>query len=223
MLVLGSSFLVTFLGWEGVGLCSYLLVSFWFERNCGRGGGQEGVRHQPRRRLRLPARDVPDLRVVRHRSTTRRCPRARTPSSSGTATAIALLLLVAAVGQERADPAAPLAARRDGGPHPGVGAHPRRHHGHRRRVPAVSAPTCSSTLSGDAMTVVAWVGRHHRAARGHRRASSSPTSNGCSRTPPSASSATCSSPSASVRTPRRCSWCCATRSTRAASSSAPAR
>jgi NADH-quinone oxidoreductase subunit L len=33
ILVLGSSFLVTFLGWEGVGLCSYLLISFWFERH----------------------------------------------------------------------------------------------------------------------------------------------------------------------------------------------
>jgi NADH-quinone oxidoreductase subunit L len=33
VLVLGSSFLVTFLGWEGVGLCSYLLISFWFERD----------------------------------------------------------------------------------------------------------------------------------------------------------------------------------------------
>jgi NADH-quinone oxidoreductase subunit L len=32
VLVLGSNFLVTFLGWEGVGVCSYLLVSFWFER-----------------------------------------------------------------------------------------------------------------------------------------------------------------------------------------------
>src|SRR4051794_615925 len=32
VLVLGSSFLLTFLGWEGVGLCSYLLVGFWFER-----------------------------------------------------------------------------------------------------------------------------------------------------------------------------------------------
>ena len=31
----------------------------------GRGRGQEGVRHQPRRRLRVHARDVPDLRVVR--------------------------------------------------------------------------------------------------------------------------------------------------------------
>ena len=33
MLVMGSNFLVTFLGWEGVGTCSYLLVSFWFERD----------------------------------------------------------------------------------------------------------------------------------------------------------------------------------------------
>ncbi len=32
VLVLSSSFLLTFLGWEGVGLCSYLLVGFWFER-----------------------------------------------------------------------------------------------------------------------------------------------------------------------------------------------
>jgi NADH-quinone oxidoreductase subunit L len=33
VLVLGSSFLLSFLGWEGVGLCSYLLISFWFERD----------------------------------------------------------------------------------------------------------------------------------------------------------------------------------------------
>ncbi len=32
ILVLGGNFLVTFLGWEGVGTCSYLLISFWFER-----------------------------------------------------------------------------------------------------------------------------------------------------------------------------------------------
>lgn len=29
MLVLGDNLLVTFLGWEGVGLCSYLLIGFW--------------------------------------------------------------------------------------------------------------------------------------------------------------------------------------------------
>ena len=32
MLVLGDNLVVTFLGWEGVGTCSYLLISFWHER-----------------------------------------------------------------------------------------------------------------------------------------------------------------------------------------------
>ena len=41
ILVLGSSFLVTFLGWEGVGLCSYLLVSFWFQRNSAAVAGKK--------------------------------------------------------------------------------------------------------------------------------------------------------------------------------------
>ncbi|TLY48251.1 MAG: NADH-quinone oxidoreductase subunit L, partial [Gammaproteobacteria bacterium] len=31
-LVLGASFPVMFVGWEGVGLCSYLLIGFWFKR-----------------------------------------------------------------------------------------------------------------------------------------------------------------------------------------------
>src|SRR6266436_6908391 len=41
VLVLGSNFLLTFLGWEGVGLCSYLLVSFWFERNVAAVAGKK--------------------------------------------------------------------------------------------------------------------------------------------------------------------------------------
>jgi len=32
ILVTGNNFLVMFVGWEGVGVCSYLLVSFWFTR-----------------------------------------------------------------------------------------------------------------------------------------------------------------------------------------------
>ena len=31
MLVLGENLLVTFLGWEGVGTCSYFLISFWHD------------------------------------------------------------------------------------------------------------------------------------------------------------------------------------------------
>ncbi len=31
MLVMGSNYLIMFVGWEGVGLCSYLLIGFWFK------------------------------------------------------------------------------------------------------------------------------------------------------------------------------------------------
>ena len=31
LLVLGSNYLVLFVGWEGVGLCSFLLIGFWFK------------------------------------------------------------------------------------------------------------------------------------------------------------------------------------------------
>ena len=33
LLVLGDSILLFFVGWEGVGLCSYLLIGFWYEKN----------------------------------------------------------------------------------------------------------------------------------------------------------------------------------------------
>jgi len=31
-LILGDNFVLLFLGWEGVGLCSYLLIGFWYDR-----------------------------------------------------------------------------------------------------------------------------------------------------------------------------------------------
>ncbi|HQW25396.1 MAG TPA: NADH-quinone oxidoreductase subunit L, partial [Saprospiraceae bacterium] len=31
LLVMGSNYLMMFIGWEGVGLCSYLLIGFWFK------------------------------------------------------------------------------------------------------------------------------------------------------------------------------------------------
>jgi NADH-quinone oxidoreductase subunit L len=33
LLVLANNFLLLFLGWEGVGVCSYFLIGFWFERD----------------------------------------------------------------------------------------------------------------------------------------------------------------------------------------------
>ena len=31
LLVMGSNYLILFIGWEGVGVCSYLLIGFWFQ------------------------------------------------------------------------------------------------------------------------------------------------------------------------------------------------
>ncbi len=33
LLVMGSNFLILFIGWEGVGLCSYLLIGYWFKND----------------------------------------------------------------------------------------------------------------------------------------------------------------------------------------------
>ena len=41
VLILSNSFLGTFLGWEGVGACSYFLVSFWFERPAAPAAGKK--------------------------------------------------------------------------------------------------------------------------------------------------------------------------------------
>ena len=42
MLVIADNYLLLYLGWEGVGLCSYLLIGFWYDRPIA-----------PRRRARL--------------------------------------------------------------------------------------------------------------------------------------------------------------------------
>ena len=41
LLVLGENLLVTFLGWEGVGTCSYLLISFWHTRDSAATAGKK--------------------------------------------------------------------------------------------------------------------------------------------------------------------------------------
>jgi len=41
VLVLSGNLLFTFLGWEGVGVCSYFLVAFWFERDSAATAGKK--------------------------------------------------------------------------------------------------------------------------------------------------------------------------------------
>ncbi len=41
VLVLGDNLLMTFLGWEGVGACSYFLISFWFKEDANASAGKK--------------------------------------------------------------------------------------------------------------------------------------------------------------------------------------
>src|SRR6185312_2657145 len=41
VLVLGANFPVMFIGWEGVGLCSYLLIGFWFVKPSAADAGKK--------------------------------------------------------------------------------------------------------------------------------------------------------------------------------------
>src|SRR5207247_5507575 len=41
VLVLAANFAVMFVGWEGVGLCSYLLIGFWYEKKSASDAGKK--------------------------------------------------------------------------------------------------------------------------------------------------------------------------------------
>lgn len=44
VLVTGNNYLMLFVGWEGVGLCSYLLIGFWFEKGANNVGNARAAR-----------------------------------------------------------------------------------------------------------------------------------------------------------------------------------
>src|SRR5215468_11908299 len=41
LLVLGANYIVMFVGWEGVGLCSYLLIGFYYDKNFAADAGKK--------------------------------------------------------------------------------------------------------------------------------------------------------------------------------------
>ncbi len=99
-LVLSENLLVTYVGWEGVGLCSYLLIGFWFERKSAADAGKKAF-------LVNRVGDVGFalgliLIFITFGSLSRGMVLEQGPAagvSSGVATAIALLLLLGAVGK----------------------------------------------------------------------------------------------------------------------------
>ena len=74
-LVLAANYLVLFVGWEGVGLCSYLLIGFYFDEEVRHQRRQQGLHRESHRRLRFLAGHIPDrrqLRIARFRQRVRR-------------------------------------------------------------------------------------------------------------------------------------------------------
>jgi NADH-quinone oxidoreductase subunit L len=135
VLVLAGNALLMFVGWEGVGLASYLLIGFWFP-------------NPPRpTRARRPSSSTASATSASSsacfccwptsaRSPSPRSPQSSPPTPAGRAACSPHRALPAARRnrQERAASALHLAARRDGRPHARLRAHPRGHHGHGRRL-----------------------------------------------------------------------------------------
>ena len=144
MLVLSANYLGLFLGWEGVGLASYLLIGFWQHKPSAAAAAKKAF-------VINRVGDVGlSLAIMLMFVTFGTTDFAAISASSGEASrghADRARPAAAARRVRQVGPgAAPgLAARRDGGPDPGLGPDPRGHHGDRRRLPRSSAPTSSSS------------------------------------------------------------------------------
>ena len=134
-LVFAPNFLQLFIFWELVGLCSYLLIGFYYQRPAA---ARAAVKAFWVTKLGDVGFLLGIVLLWGATGTFEFDTLFRAVAGGTLPVNLALymgLIYLGAVGQERAVPAPRLAARRDGGPDAGVGADPRRHHGHGRRVP----------------------------------------------------------------------------------------
>jgi NADH-quinone oxidoreductase subunit L len=103
VLVLAGDYLLVFLGWEGVGLCSYLLISFWFERPVAAVAGKKAF---VTNRVGDFGFMLAMFLIFTHLGTLQLVPALEGAEklASGTATAIALLLYLGAAGKSAQGP-----------------------------------------------------------------------------------------------------------------------
>ena len=104
MLVLGNNFLVMFVGWEGVGLCSYLLIGYWYEKKSASDAGKKAFITNRIGDWGFVLGVFLVYSVVRHVRLPRRAERrgddaGRNGASSASLSAICLLLFVGATGK----------------------------------------------------------------------------------------------------------------------------
>ncbi len=96
LLVLGDNLLLTFLGWEGVGACSYLLISFWFEDPANASAGKKAF---VTNRIGDFGFMLGTFAVFSQIGSIRYADILTSPISAGWATAMVLLFLLAAAGK----------------------------------------------------------------------------------------------------------------------------
>ena len=170
MLVLGDNLLVTFLGWEGVGACSYLLISFWFSDEANATAGKKAFVTN-----RVGDWGFMVAMFVLFVSTFGSVNYLDIFGNSGALTETTATAVDGAVvrrcshRQVGPDPAVPLASRCHGRPHPGVGADPRRDDGDLRRLPAHSGQPHHRRVGRLGAHHHRLVRRRHCAAGGHHR------------------------------------------------------
>ena len=133
LLVLGNSFLALYVGWEGVGLASYLLIAFWFYKPEAATAAKKAFIANRVGDVGLSLAIMVMFAALGTTTyagvfTSRASPAARRPRSG----CCCCSAPAASPGQF---PLQTWLPGRDGGPDPGLGPHPRRDHGHRRRLP----------------------------------------------------------------------------------------
>lgn len=201
MLVTGSNLLITFLGWEGVGACSYFLVSFWHRSEVNAAAGKKAF---VTNRVGDVGFMLGTFLVFTTIGSLNYLDISAAASGIAGTTAVAIGLLFSRRRRQVGPVAAAgVASRRDGRPHSGVRADPRRHHGHLRRVPAGAAQPgvgqCRPGQRGHCL------GRRPDRPLGRHRGPGAERHQKCWRTPPSLSWVTPSWPWALAPTAQRSS------------------
>ena len=195
ILVLGGNFVILFIGWEGVGLCSYLLIGFWNTNTSYNNAAKKAFIMNRVGDLGFSARHLPHLPDLQHgrirRSVPKGQPGAVRQLRRGRGHGHYAAVVRGRNGQVGAAATLYLAARRDGRSYPRLGPHPRRHDGDGGRVPGAAAPTSSSPWPRKrwkSWALSAWPRRYLRLLLPWRRT----TSRKCWRILPCRSWATCS-------------------------------
>jgi NADH-quinone oxidoreductase subunit L len=137
-LVLASNYLLMFIGWEGVGLASYLLIGFWFTKDSAAAAGKKAFIVN---RIGDFGFLIALFLLIKHFGTLNFdqvfqgvVPMGAETGGAGLLTAVGLLLMVGAGRQVGPDSALRVAARRHGRPDPGLRADSRCDHGDRGRI-----------------------------------------------------------------------------------------